>query len=178
MSIENIVDKPIDPIGYWIFQRDDILLERTGHFDNLTLHGATISDGKLHLANGQYARAQNYKGPEIRSKTLISFFTLNNLDVRTGSVLTLDKINSDVFDAIVYAEKENRKWMAGSSFFHRTKAPMNPGYQERSTGQEIMMAITYEEITGNQFSIKVYRNGDLIGSYNKGPVSVFQGYPL
>ena len=47
-----------------------------------------------------------------------------------------------MFDAIVYAERQPRRWMAGSSFFKRTQDAV-PGFEEKETDKLIQMAISY-----------------------------------
>ena len=59
--------------------------------------------------------------------------------------------------------------MAGSTFFERTLKP-KPGFREKEIGQLIMLATSYEEIGGST-QVKIYRNGELIGNYNKGPLA-------
>ena len=73
------------------------------------------------MQNGEYARAINYTGTTINSKTLVSWVTLADLDLRRGSALTIDTINVVQFDGIVWAERVANNWMAGSSFFTRTQ---------------------------------------------------------
>lgn len=115
-----------------------------------------------------YATAQGYSGPTIVEKTLVSWLYLDNLNVQSGSALTLDQVSTDNFDAIVNGEQQYHRWMAGSSGFQRTNPPY-PGYQETTTGQLIKMAITYEN-NGGYAHIRIYHNDSLIGDYTKGSI--------
>ena len=101
---------------------------------------------------------------------MVSWASLDDVNERKGSILTIDKITVDEFDAIVFAERQPNQWMAGSSGFKRTE-DLTPGFAETEDGQMVMMAISYEEGDDNNTRIKAYRNGDLIGSYQKGPLA-------
>ena len=49
----------------------------------------------------------------IGEKTLVSWVTLQSLTniARAGSALTLDTQTGDVFDGIVFAERDTNRWM-------------------------------------------------------------------
>jgi len=157
-------------IGQWTFESGVELKDLTGNFADLVLTGATVANGQLNVDNSStYAIAQGYSGATIGEKTLVSWLYLENLNVQTGSALTIDRISSDIFDAIVYGEQQYHRWMAGSSYFSRTQPPI-PGYEETTTGQLIKMAISYENNGGNAH-IKIYHNDSLIGDYTKGAMA-------
>jgi Domain of unknown function (DUF4347)/Cadherin-like domain len=154
-------------VGLWTFEPGATLTDLTGNFGNLTLfNGATVLNGQLDLNSGQYAQALNYTGPTIANKTLVTWFSLKDLNVRAGSPLSLDSPSVDKFDAIDYAEFEANRWASGSSFTVRTQIP-TPGFQETATNQLIQMAISYEN-AGGLAQINLYRNGTSIGSYTQG----------
>ena len=56
--------------------------------------------------------------PPITDKTLVVWCSLDNLDQRGGSVLSLEK--DDRFDGLVFGEVAPRTWMAGSDNLART----------------------------------------------------------
>ena len=93
-------------------------------------------------------------------KTLVSWIVLHDLNVRAGSILTVQL--GSRFDAIVFGELERAKWMAGSNFFERTNEDMHSNAPEtaESLGKLIQMAIVYEDD-----EIRVYRNGKLYTQY-------------
>ena len=157
-------------VGHWTFEPGEELKDLTGNFPDIILKGAKITNGQLDVDDGKWAIATGeYTGPTVAEKTLVSWASLDDINVRAGSILTIDKLTNDQFDAIVFAENQTNRWMAGSSNFDRTE-DLNPGFAENETGQLVMMAISYEE-NGNNTRIKAYRNGDLIGSYEKGPLA-------
>ncbi len=109
----------------------------------------------------------HYKGPTINEKTLVSWVSIDSFSVQRGSVLTIDKVTVDQFDAIVLGERQANRWMAGSSYFDRTIDP-NPGFEETKLNVMNQIAISYENDNGNAH-VRLYRNGVKIGDYTKGP---------
>jgi len=92
-------------------------------------------------------------------KTLVSWVTLADKNVRAGSALTIQV--HERFDGIVFAEKDPEKWMAGSNFFRRTQKDRSKTARETADSETmVQMAIVYR---GNQIS--VYRNAVLYASY-------------
>jgi len=152
-------------IGYWKFGGANPLVDLTGNWGDIELmNGATITNGALDVNSGNFARTSGYNGTEnITSKTLISYVAIQNLNVRSGSAMSIDGVSNDNFDAIVYAERQAFRWMNGSSNFRRTQ-DLNPGFAETAANQLVQMAITYEVING-QVIITAYRNGIQIGTY-------------
>ncbi len=164
---------PLPPgiIGHWKFEGANPRADFIGNWGDLELYrNASIANGQLDVNAGSLVRSTSYSGPAISSKTLISFAKIQNLDLRSGSILTLDGISNDNFDAIVYAERQPRRWMSGSSYFRRTQDPV-PGFAESVANQTVMMAITYQHLGGGLIRIIIYRNGQVIGSYDSGNAS-------
>ena len=76
-----------------------------------------------------------------------------------GGVITIQNLNGGIFDSIVFAEKEPRKWMSGSNGFSRTKSFHSAPPENLAHNQLVHIAITYSpdgKITG-------YRNGKIYG---------------
>ena len=162
-------EKKEDLIGHWTFENGVELEDLTGNFGEIDLLGADVKDGKLRIGNNEWAITTGYKGPDIGpDKTLVAWLYLDDLNVTRGAPLAVNKSSGDTFDAIVYAERQPKRWMAGSSFFRRTQ-DANPGFEEKETGKLIQLAISYEDDGGNA-KIMIYRNGDLIGDYTMGPI--------
>ena len=99
---------------------------------------------------------------------MVTWIYLDDLNVTKGATLAVNKSSGDTFDAIVYAERQPKRWMAGSSFFRRTQDAL-PGFEEKETGKLIQLAISYED-EGGTAKITIYRNGDRIGGYTMGPI--------
>lgn len=162
-------EKEEDLIGHWTFESGKELKDLTGHFGDIEFRGAEVKDGQLHIGNNTWAITTGYKGPKIGpDKTLVVWIYLDDLNVTHGAPLAVNRSSGDTFDAIVYAERQLKRWMAGSSFFRRTQDAV-PGFEEKETGKLIQLAISYEN-DGGTAKIVIYRNGDIIGDYTHGPI--------
>ncbi len=121
--------------------------------------GATISAGALHLSGG---RAFLEAGPlpsALQSKTLEAWARIENSAQGGGSILTVQARGAGQFDAIVYGERQPRKWVAGSEGFIRTRdldAPTEP----ETPRPLIHMVICYDP----DGTIRIYRDGELYGT--------------
>lgn len=154
-------------VGHWTFEKGKELKDLTGNFADIILRNATIDNGKLIVETKKWAVSPAYTGPSITEKTLVSWVRIRDPRVRAGSALALDKISVDEFDSIVYGEREPCRWMAGSSFFRRTKNP-RPGYV--GSTKPVQIAITYQNIRGFAY-VKLYVNGHLFGHYRQGYIA-------
>ena len=97
---------------------------------------------------------------------MVAWVSLDNLDEKNGSALTLDGNNRDQFCGIIYGEKVARQWMSGSSHWRRTENFPN-AVNETKTGEMTLLAITYK-LDGGQYQITGYRNDKSLGSFKKG----------
>ena len=163
-------EKKDDLVGHWTFEKGVELEDHTGHFGDIEFRGAEVKDGKLHIGDNKWALTTGYEGPNIGpDKTLVTWIYLDNLNVTKGAPLAVNKSSGDTFDAIVYAERQVKRWMAGSSNFSRTQDAV-PGFEEKETGKLIQLAISYEDVD-NMAKILIYRNGEIIGDYTRGPIA-------
>jgi len=164
-------------VGCWFF--DDLSDSSPGgYFPDLELKGdAAIVNGSLDVngggtnATGWAVTGGNYSGPEITDKTLVAWATLQGLEdvAKAGSLLTIDRTSGDIFDGIIFAERQTNRWMNGSSGFQRTK-DFAPGFEETTTGDQVILAISYDN-DGNNTQVTGYRNGVQIGQYDDEPAS-------
>lgn len=151
-------------IGWWLF---DSGKDEMGNWADITRHGAELKDGQLIVETTKWAHALEYTGPEIQEKTLMSWISLDSLDInQNGSAITLDKVSIDQFNGIIYSERLANRWMNGSSHFRRTD-DFPDGVEEKKEGEMVFLAITYEDDGGN-YKVTGYRNGESLGSYTKG----------
>jgi hypothetical protein len=157
-------------VAQFTFEPGAELNDLAGNFPDLTLMGgATVEKGQLKVSTGKWAVSSPMKkGPSISEKTMISWCYIDNLTVLAGSVLTLDQIAADQFDAMVFGERQPQKWMAGSSNFTRTQDAA-PGFQETKTGILIYLAYSYQK-DGATNRVRLYRDGELFGDYSLGTV--------
>ena len=149
-------------VGWWKF---DDLTEETGNWGDLVLHGASLEEGQLVVDRNKWAHCLEYTGDTIEELSLVTWVSLDSLDKTNGSALTLDKVTVDQFCAIVWAERVNRQWMAGSSHFRRTDDFPNAVTEpDDSLGTQVYLVITYED-NGGKYDITGYRNGESLGTY-------------
>jgi hypothetical protein len=146
----------LGPILKWNFESGltDQILGLKAYLKN----GAAVENGRLILRKGGYAVTDTLP-IEITEKTLSAWVQLNNLNQRAGGVITIQSQKGRVFDSIVFAEKEPRKWMAGSNSFSRTIPFASAPPENLADRQPIHIAITYSadgKITG-------FRNGKMYG---------------
>lgn len=167
-----ILAQAADPLGHWTFEPGGELVDLAGNFGDIELQGATVSDGMLNIGDVTWAITTGYSGPDITEKTLVAWLYLDDLDVKNGAPLGINKSSADSFDAIVYAEREERRWMAGSSNWSRTDNAV-PGFEETETGKLIKLAVSYEDDGDGQAHMMIYRNDDLIGDYVKGTLATW-----
>lgn len=169
-------------VGHWTFEPGREVTDAAGNFPDLLLKGdATVADGRLRV-NGTGTTASawavtdsdrgSYRGPVLTNKTLVAWVTLEGLDTKakTGAAIVLDRVNSDQFDAIVFAERQPNRWMNGSSGWQRTQ-DFDPGVAETETGKPVQIVVTYEHLDGGRLRVMGYRNGVLLGQYESGSAS-------
>ena len=99
-------------------------------------------------------------------KTLVSWVTLANTTQQGGSALTI--LCGRQFDGIVFGEKAEGRWMAGSETFVRTQGDQQANAVEKADSKtQSQMARVY---AGNRISI--YRKGELYASYEAGSIDL------
>ncbi len=155
-----------EPFAAWDFSKgpDD----QMGQIKLKLEGGAKIQDGALWLdGKAGYARSEPINS-DIREKTLEAWVQLDNLNQRGGGILSLQDLGGDVFDAIVFAEQEPHRWLAGSNVFARTQS-FQGGKETSAANEWIHIALVYE-IDG---TIRAYRNGEVYGKayQSSGPVA-------
>lgn len=152
-----------DLVGHWDFASSS---ETTDNWGNLSLTGnASLGSGELAVTSAGHARAGTYNGPTLTDKTLVAWVRLDNRLALAGSPLSL-RANNDNFDAIVYNENQNGRWMAGSDFFRRTQNFV-PGIDDFATGAGTLrqVAISYRATSGGAQVITGCLDGQPLGSY-------------
>lgn len=110
------------------------------------------------LATSVYSQ-QNQPVP-LHNKTLVVWASPANLTQRGGSALTIEDRGS-AFDAIVFGEIAEGKWMAGSEMFRRTSKDFaNQSAETAKPNELVQIAVTYD---GNK--ITLYRNAAVVSQY-------------
>ena len=156
------------PISVWDF--DDSYRDSVGPLHARPHGAARIESGQL-IVDGRTAYASTLPlKSELAEKTLEVWVQVAGLSQRGGGVISVQATTGDLFDAIVFGEREPRHWMSGSNGFVRTKS--FGGAAETHAGNEFVhVAIAYDA----DGTIRAYRNGQPYGQpYNGGPVVKFK----
>ena len=128
-----------------------------------TLKGAEQARGLV--LDGQTFWQTDPISQNIGEKTLAAWVTVDPLDQSGGGVISLQTLDGVVFDAVVFAEREPRQWMAGSNGFSRSQ----PFGGEHEVEGAVHIAIRYRA----DGTIEAFRNGQRYGqAYRTG----FQTY--
>jgi hypothetical protein len=155
---------PPAPIAAWDF--------RSGYRDQVgQMHGdpsgrvrrtadGAAFDGKTLVRTAPLAR-------DLREKTLEAWVSLDNLRQAGGGAISVQTPDGNVFDAIVFGEREAGRWMAGSDGFRRTQS-FNGPVETESDRRAIHFAIAYHA----DGTIAGYREGKPYGKpyRSDGPV--------
>jgi hypothetical protein len=131
--------------------------------------GALIKDGALVL-DGKGAFLRTEPLPEgVAARTLEAWVSPSNLTQRGGGVVAVEKVASHGFDAVVFGEKEARKWVAGSENFKRSQQTDGPA---EDSEQEVPVHVAISYATDG--TVSVYRNGKRYGEpYRKGELQEY-----
>ncbi len=132
------------------------------------LHGsARVTEGVLELPQtGAFFQSMPLTR-DIREKTLSAWVRLSDLQQSGGAALSLEQSNGGVFDALVFGERQPRKWTAGSEGFQRTRDLQAPEESE-ALGGWVHMAAVYSA----DRRVALYRNGQPYGEPYEVPALV------
>ena len=133
--------------------------------------GAAIANGRLQLPKEGAFYQSAPLTREVREKTLEAWVALRDLKQGGGAAISIETGDGRVFDAIVFGERQARKWMAGSGGFERTR-DLDAPEENSPAGAFIHMAVVYRADN----SIAVFRNGEPYGKpYTPGsPLQTFK----
>jgi hypothetical protein len=120
--------------------------------------GATITNGSLKLSKtGAFLQTRPLPR-DIREKTLEAWVALADVKQGGGAAISIQSEDGAVFDAIVFGERQAKKWIAGSSGFERTR-DLDAPEETSPLGALVHMAIVYRADN----SVAVFRNGEPYG---------------
>ncbi len=162
------------PMARWSFDGD--ARDHVGKLHGTLKGGARVENGRLVLdGKGAYVETPALER-DLRAKTLEAWIALGNLQQRGGAVLSVETLNGQVFDAIVFGEREPRKWIMGSNVHARTSDVNGPA--EKATAEELVHIAVAQAADGR---VTLFRNGEPHGdsyvprSLGPGPVTFKSG---
>lgn len=159
--------EPPQALAIWEFDGD--LRDSHGVLDGKANGGARVENGYLVLDGKKAYVETSPLALDLAEKTLEAWVELSNLDQRGGAVIGVQSLDGATFDAIVFGEREPKKWLAGSNNFARTK-PLN-GAEETDAGKRpVHIALVYQK----DGTIAGYRDGQPYGQpYRSGELQHF-----
>ena len=151
---DSIISKPL---AQWDFRKD--IKDSMGNLTLKLAGNAKLTPKGLELDGKNSVARTSVLNIDLKEKTLEVVVTLSNLDQKGGGVITVETLDGNLFDSIVFAEQESAKWMTGSNFFQRTQSfkgmPENEAHLK-----PVHLAITYSQ----DGKITAYRNGKIYGT--------------
>lgn len=160
-------------IGRWDFTSDNATknLVSGGHFGDLELRGNSTPaslgrNSGLTVNQDCWARIPGAGAKVLTNKTLIAWVLPSKVgDAMTGgAALSLFTQGDNRFDALVFAERQPRTWMAGSDYFKRSDtAPVPAAVQDDFVNIQ-KLAVTHENVGANQVEVKLHVNDVLVHS--------------
>ncbi|HZL91732.1 MAG TPA: DUF1553 domain-containing protein [Pirellulaceae bacterium] len=161
---------PPRPLARWQFDGD--AQDELGPLHGKLHEGAELKDGGLVVSGQRAFVATELLHQDVKEKTLEAWVKLSNLQQRSGGVIGIQSPDGEVFDAIVFGEKDPGQWLAGSNFFRRTQSFEGPPETEADS-RTVHIAIVYAA----DGTITAYRDGAVYGrSYKSdGPVTFKKG---
>ncbi|MBB76017.1 MAG: hypothetical protein CMJ75_16035 [Planctomycetaceae bacterium] len=145
----------VQPVTRWDF--DENQNDRFGKAHAIQHPAARRDDGALILDRDTGYAATHPIEFTLQAKTLEAWVRLANLEQRGGSALTVQYLDGQKFDAIVFGEQQPRHWMAGSEGYLRSR-PFSAS-AETTTNAPVHVAITYQ----TDGTVTAYRNGKPYG---------------
>lgn len=153
------------PIAAWDFEGN--LRDSAGGLRGTAFGSARVADGRLLLDGDGFVKTQPLAQPLVE-KSLEVIAVLENLDQRGGGVMSVQSSDGQVFDAVVFAERTPRRWLAGSDHHRRTES-FGGGEEQTASKQPVHLVITY----GADGTIGGYRNGSPYGTPYRSGVQAF-----
>jgi hypothetical protein len=144
------------PIAAWDFTKD--LHDLVGDM-HVKLNGSAARTSAGLVVDGTSFASTTPLGRTVLEKTLEVRVQLKTLQQAGGGAISLQTIDGNVFDAIVYGELEAARWMAGSNGFQRTLSFRGPA-EERADQAAVVMTQVHQA----DGTILAYRNGQPYGN--------------
>jgi hypothetical protein len=148
---------PVQPLARWTFETN--AQDSIGSLHARLEGGARIINGRLALDGKEaFAITEPLKLP-LREKTLEAWVALATLEQGGGGIITVEAEDGRNFDGIVFAERQPRRWIAGSEFYRRTHDVELATDETTAPGQLIHIALVYHR----DHTVVMFRNGHPYG---------------
>ena len=141
----------VNPVAAWDFTRD--LQDHVGNLHVKLVGSAKRTDKGLVVDGSSYGRTSPLSR-DLLEKTLEVRVRLKTLDQGGGAAMSVQTLSGDTFDAIVFAEREMARWMAGSEGFVRS-ASFEAPLENQADKEPVVITQVYRA----DGTIVAYRNG-------------------
>ena len=167
---EVALGKVPEPFAEWDFE--DGPNDLKGQLPLTLEGGARIANGMLIMDGGKSLARSKLLPKTFQAKTLEAWVLLDDLEQAGGGVITVQDNRGDVFDSIVFGEKDPGCWVPGSDFHRRTKSLDGPTERD-ATARPVHIAITYDA----KGKVVAYRDGQRYGKgyQSEGPPTFQEG---
>jgi len=144
---------PVQPFARWTFETN--AQDSIGNLHAKLEGGARILNGRLVLDGKEaFAITEPLKLP-LREKTFEAWVALTTLEQGGGGIIAIESDEGRNFDALVFAERQPRRWVAGSEFYRRTHDLDAATDETTAPGQLVHVALVYQR----DRTIAMFRNG-------------------
>ena len=155
------------PLARWDFTRG--LEDLVGELD-ASLHGSAVRDARGLVLDGNGHASTGPLGVDLHAKTLEAWVRLATLDQAGGAAVGVQDLRGNAFDALVFAERRPRRWLAGSDHFRRTR-DFDGVDEAAALERPVALAVVY----GSDGTVQAYRDGAPYGApYASGGPQAFR----
>ena len=165
LDLGTIPQLDLKPAAEWYFDSSD----DEDRFPVGLKGNAKIQDGALVLDGNSWGETKNL-GLNLKEKTLEVLVSLSDLSQKGGGAMTVQDSPGVIFDSIVFAERANREWMAGSNNFARTQ-DFGGAPEGEAKDNPVHILIAYAK----DGTITCYRNGQRYGRPYKTSLQAYSG---
>lgn len=123
------------------------------------LVGSARIEGGALVVDGQGYWQSSSLDQDLREKTLEVWVQLDDLNQRGGGVLSVQSLDGQLFDAVVFGERDPGQWLAGSELFNRTQG-FDGELETAATTRPVQVVLVYDA----EGRIHAYREGQPYGA--------------
>ena len=161
--------RPMPPQALARWEFEESLQDSVGSLHGTAVGNARLEDGALVL-DGESFVATPPLGRDLQEKTLEAWVQVSSLDQAGGAAISVETLDGITFDAIVFGEREPRRWMIGSNSFLRSESFAGPD-EDVAVDRPVHVAIVFHA----DGVIECYRDGIPYGQpVQPGPAQAFE----
>ena len=161
--------QPSPPAAMARWEFEDSLDDSIGSLHGTAVGNARLEDGALVLDGQSFVETAPIDR-DLGEKTLEAWIQLGSLDQGGGAAVSVETLDGQLFDAIVFGEREPRRWMTGSNGFSRSDSFAGSDEVE-AADRPVHLAIVYRA----DGTIECFRDGIPYGQPTQpGPLLTYE----